>query len=203
MRSMSDSEIPCQPRIDEPSKPSPSSKADSSNARDRQAHVLPGAEQVAELQVDHGGAGSRPPTRAPHARRGVPRFRSSGTAAPRAPTSPSPSLGPTKKPQGSSEPRGHIASAEVDLRPRPSPTVVTSADGRNVAAPRGRWYRGRLCSSPCDERCPVERRCRGWKSSGCTPSRVAGLARLSARTCVEVDRVRSRRYRGRPDVPPL
>ena len=30
--SMSDSEIPCQPRIEEPSKPSPSSKADSSNA---------------------------------------------------------------------------------------------------------------------------------------------------------------------------
>jgi hypothetical protein len=30
---MSDSEIPCQPRIDEPSKPSPSSNADSSNAR--------------------------------------------------------------------------------------------------------------------------------------------------------------------------
>jgi hypothetical protein len=29
--SMSDSEIPCQPRIDEPSNPSPSSKADSSN----------------------------------------------------------------------------------------------------------------------------------------------------------------------------
>ena len=31
--SMSDSEIPCQPRIDEPSKPRPSSNADSSNAR--------------------------------------------------------------------------------------------------------------------------------------------------------------------------
>jgi len=33
IRSMSDSEMPCQPRIDDPSKPSPSSKADSSNAR--------------------------------------------------------------------------------------------------------------------------------------------------------------------------
>ena len=32
MSSMSDSEIPCQPRIEEPSNPSPSSKADSSNA---------------------------------------------------------------------------------------------------------------------------------------------------------------------------
>ena len=30
--SMSDSEMPCQPRIEEPSKPSPSSNADSSNA---------------------------------------------------------------------------------------------------------------------------------------------------------------------------
>ena len=30
--SMSDSEIPCQPRIDDPSKPSPSSNADSSKA---------------------------------------------------------------------------------------------------------------------------------------------------------------------------
>ena len=32
IRSMSDSEIPCQPRIEEPSKPSPSSKDDSSKA---------------------------------------------------------------------------------------------------------------------------------------------------------------------------
>ena len=32
MSSMSDSEIPCQPRIEEPSNPSPSSKADSANA---------------------------------------------------------------------------------------------------------------------------------------------------------------------------
>src|SRR5437588_708738 len=32
MSSMSDSEIPCQPRIEDPSKPSPSSNADSSNA---------------------------------------------------------------------------------------------------------------------------------------------------------------------------
>jgi len=31
IRSMSDSEMPCQPRIDEPSKPSPSSNASSSN----------------------------------------------------------------------------------------------------------------------------------------------------------------------------
>jgi hypothetical protein len=33
MRSMSESWIACQPRIDEPSKPRPSSNADSSNAR--------------------------------------------------------------------------------------------------------------------------------------------------------------------------
>jgi hypothetical protein len=32
MSSMSDSEMPCQPRIEEPSNPSPSSNADSSNA---------------------------------------------------------------------------------------------------------------------------------------------------------------------------
>jgi hypothetical protein len=32
MRSMSDSEMPCHPRIDDPSKPRPSSKADSANA---------------------------------------------------------------------------------------------------------------------------------------------------------------------------
>ena len=34
--SMSDSSMPCQPRIEEPSKPRPSSNADSSKARDRQ-----------------------------------------------------------------------------------------------------------------------------------------------------------------------
>ncbi len=53
MSSMSESWIACQPRIDEPSKPSPSSNALSSNARDRQRHVLPRPEQVAELEVDH------------------------------------------------------------------------------------------------------------------------------------------------------
>ena len=67
--SMSDSLIPCQPRIEEPSKPRPSSNADSSNALTGERHVLPAAEQVAELQVDHLGARlARPLERLPGVR---------------------------------------------------------------------------------------------------------------------------------------
>ena len=73
IRIMSLSSIPCQPRIEEPSKPRPSSNADSSNDADRQRHVLPRAEQVAELQVDHRRAASRATTRAPRAARRRPR----------------------------------------------------------------------------------------------------------------------------------
>ena len=67
---------------------------------DGQRHVLPGAEQVAELQVDHRRTRLARPTRAPHARRGVARFHSAGTAAPRSPTCQPPSPGPTKKAPG-------------------------------------------------------------------------------------------------------
>ena len=51
--SMSDSLIALQPRIDEPSKPRPSSKVSSSRSIDRKGAVLPAAEHVDELQVDH------------------------------------------------------------------------------------------------------------------------------------------------------
>ena len=52
MTSMSDALIGCQPRIDEPSKPLPSSKSSSFELAHRNREVLPGPEEVEELQVD-------------------------------------------------------------------------------------------------------------------------------------------------------
>ena len=52
MSSMSLSAMPCQPRIEEPSKPRPSVERRRPERADRQRHVLPAAEQVAELEVD-------------------------------------------------------------------------------------------------------------------------------------------------------
>ena len=99
---MSDSWMPIQPRIDEPSKPRPSSNVSLVPELDGKRAVLPGSEHVDELQVDHLGlvllrefeellgrhrctslrlatAGGRPATHAcfgghEHTGSGVPRF---------------------------------------------------------------------------------------------------------------------------------
>ena len=56
MASMSEASMLFQPRMEEPSKPKPSSKTSSVNSRDGTAEVLPGAEGIDELDVDHLGA---------------------------------------------------------------------------------------------------------------------------------------------------
>ena len=56
MSSMSEALIGCQPRIDEPSSPKPSSNESSLSCWIGDRGVLPDAGQVDELEVDHLGA---------------------------------------------------------------------------------------------------------------------------------------------------
>ena len=56
MASMSEASMLFQPRMEEPSKPKPSLKTSSVSSRMGQREVLPGAEGVDELDVDHLGA---------------------------------------------------------------------------------------------------------------------------------------------------
>ncbi len=53
MTSMSEASISSQPRIDEPSKPRPSSKISSVSSAERDGEVLPQADEVHELEVHH------------------------------------------------------------------------------------------------------------------------------------------------------
>ena len=70
---MSESWIACQPRIDEPSKPRPVVERGLVEGGQRQGHVLPRPEEVAELQVDH---------RRPGLGRPLERSRASGSVSP-------------------------------------------------------------------------------------------------------------------------
>ena len=136
--SMSDSEMPCQPRIEDPSKPRPSSNADSVERAQRQRHVLPGAEQVAELEVDHRHARLASPHSSASRASGIvsPPFREVVPVLelPHLPSSPS---WTTKKaPAALNELRGAVASASA-FRRRNLPQQRSIGRGWTPAA-RGR-----------------------------------------------------------------